>query len=92
MVRTELLRKIVREVGRLQLPCPIGAGPYEFWKEFKNIDKGIIEQGLLLAIRKGYLNGRRREARTFTGSQWTISIWRITPEGEDFMKGENSDE
>ena len=91
MERTELLRKIVREVSRQQFPCALGAGPYEFWKEFKGIDRGIIEQGLLIAIQRGYIDGKRREARALKGSQWTISIRRITPAGKDFMKKKGTD-
>ena len=87
MGRTELLRKIVQVVSRQQFPCAISAGPYDFWKEFEGIDKGIIEEGLLTAIRNGYLEGRPREARAFQGSQWTISIRRVTPKGKDFIEG-----
>ena len=62
MTTDEVLRKIVQAISRQQFPCPIGAGPYDFWKEFEGIDRDTIRDLIMVAIHRGYLDGRPRVA------------------------------
>lgn len=87
MTTDEVLRKIVQAISRQQFPCPIGAGPYDFWKEFEGIDRDTIRDLIMVAIHRGYLDGRPRVARAVEGSQWTISIRRVTLKGNDLLEG-----
>ena len=89
--KSELLRRIVQAVIEAErFPYVIGAGPYEFWQKFTDVDRDIVQSGLIFAIRRGHLDGKSRTAKAFSGSAVTISIRRVTAKGREFaMLGES---